>query len=556
MEIIPDNILSERKIDNTHHNNMMNEGQTICFMSEYIDQCVSGKIHDNEDVVGKQICDKFRENLDISMILVVALTQSGKTGSMYCTMKHCIQCDVVPVQNIYVITGLSSKDWKADTIARFPKIIRDNVYHLPDISRSFIKNINEQRNVLIIMDEIQIASKTNQQIYKTFMTSGLFNKQNMYEKDIKIVEFSATPDGVLYDAMKWDSGFSLIVAQPGEGYTSAFDLYNSGRVKEYKDLGDERYGVENIEEIKVDITNHFADSKKYHIIRTHKGNSQIDLITNFKKIFGDQYAYIAYGQENKTDINIMLRDEPQCHTFVFIKEMFRCSKVLEKKHIGICYERMSKNPDYSVIMQSVLGRCTGYGDTGNTIIYTCCDAIIAYKKLWDSGFTDMSVDWKSKTTKIEKGVLVSNCNSFNIIPIDESQRKKNTSIKDKTIMCKKFKNVTGTDPLKSANAFFKEYVKKEGSRSMGPRERGTTIQKQIGDKTCTFYQSCSGKNKKIRTVSEIKQISRLGLGNNGKTHTQTTHAAYEDVNDPDTLWWIMSFIIEDGFVDPSPEITV
>ena len=549
-------ILSERKVDNTLRDNMMNEGQKLCFMSEYIDECLSGKIHENEDATGKQICDKFRENLDISMVLVVALTQSGKTGSMYCTMKHCIQYDIVPVQNIYVITGLSSKDWKADTIARFPKIIRDNVYHLPDISRSFIKNITEQRNVLIIMDEIQIASKTNQQIYKTFMTSGLFNKQNMYEKDIKIVEFSATPDGVLYDAMKWDSGFSLIVAQPGEGYTSAFDLYNSGRVKEYKDLGDERYGVENIEEIKVDITNHFADSKKYHIIRTHKGNSQIDLITNFQKIFGDQYAYIAYGQENKTDINIMLRDEPQCHTFVFIKEMFRCSKVLEKRHIGICYERMSKNPDYSVIMQSVLGRCTGYGDTGNTIIYTCCDAIFAYKKLWDSGFTDMSVDWKSKTTKIEKGVLVSHCNSFNIIPIDESQRKKNTSIKDKTIICKKFKNVTGTDPLKSANAFFKEYVKKEDSRNTGPRERGTTIQKEIGGKMCTFYQSCSGKNKKVRTVSEVIQISRWGLGNNGKTHTQTTHAAYEDVNDPDTLWWIMSFIVEDGFVDPSPEITV
>ena len=54
------------------------------------------------------------------------------------------------------------------------------------------------------MDEIQIASMKEQSIYKAFRESNLLDKQQLYERDIKLVEHSATPNGTIYDLMSWN----------------------------------------------------------------------------------------------------------------------------------------------------------------------------------------------------------------------------------------------------------------------------------------------------------------------------------------------------------------
>ena len=92
--------------------------------------------------------------------------------------------------------------------------------------------------MLIIIDEIQIAAKENQTLYRTFDDAGFYNKETLLNNDIKIIEFSATPDGAIYDVLKWKQNGMKIKMNPGSYYTSCFDLLRAGRIFQYKDLYD------------------------------------------------------------------------------------------------------------------------------------------------------------------------------------------------------------------------------------------------------------------------------------------------------------------------------
>ena len=53
------------------------------------------------------------------------------------------------------------------------------------------------------MDEIQIACKDDQIINKTFKECGFYDLYFLFKNDIKLVQFSATPDGSICDISDW-----------------------------------------------------------------------------------------------------------------------------------------------------------------------------------------------------------------------------------------------------------------------------------------------------------------------------------------------------------------
>ena len=85
--------------------------------------------------------------------------------------------------------------------------------------------------------------------------------------------------------------------------------------------------------------------------------------------------------------------------------MLRCAKTLKKKFIGILYDRCSKNPDDTTIIQGLVGRDTGYDNNGISICYTNINSIEKYEELWKSNFEDTTIEWNSKTTKYTNGIL-------------------------------------------------------------------------------------------------------------------------------------------------------
>jgi hypothetical protein len=472
---------------------------------------------------------------EIINIMVLALTQSGKTGTMVALIKNYLNTPnnefLIPIENIFIITGLSSNEWVEQTKKRMPEIMQKNVFHRGKLNNKFIEKIKNKKNVLIIIDEIQIAAKEKQTLFKTFKDAGFYDKQNLFKNDIKIIEFSATPDGTIYDNMKWKDNADMIFMEHGKDYTSCFDLRNQGRVRQYKDLYcynqqtksfDQEKIQNNINEIKELLPN--FQEPKYHIIRTPNSKEGQKVIENFKNILSNNIQYRTYNKDSEfKDINVVLKQKPENHTFIFIKEKLRCAKTLYKKYLGILYERYTKQPDDAVIIQGLLGRATGYDDNNETICFTNIDSIDKYEILWNSRFKDRNIKWISKTTKRNKNK-----------EIDSNGTYKST---------KHFDNISGDtdDNDKVIEPIIKEfdrftdvqnYVKCTFNRSRGPNRPS----KKIKVNGSTFYKNHIRGIWKIMSKSDIYNNRRWGINNK---NIYRLHVCYEDINNHNTVKYLI-----------------
>jgi hypothetical protein len=491
-------------------------------------------IHPNQEKIANEICEAFA-NRAIINVMLIAKTQSGKTGSMCSIIQKYLEspekCDV-PFENIFILTGMSSCEWKEQTKERVPECISKRIFHRCDLLTSFVNELKNKKNVLIIMDEIQVAAKKGQTIYKSFHKAGLLNKQNLLENDIKIVEYTATPDGTIYDLMKWKDASLKLQAEPGHGYTSASNLVLQKRVRQYKELcgyDKKTNSVDpqvwtNIREIKYDIDNHF-DTPKYHIIRTNLGTKQTKTIQNLKEIFSSRnFIYIKHDQNTSStnkieDINLILRKKPTKHTFILIKESLRCAKSLFKEHLGILYERHCGNPDDSSIIQGLIGRSTGYDDNGVSICYTNLESIDKYERMWNSNFDDVNIHWNSKTTEFSNGKLKGK-NTFNDpkIYVGFSSNKENDppDINEDVPIIKEF--LTQEEVKTYYNATF---TKGRGPNKITINENG-------------YYEATIRSKKRPYTYAEILLQKKHGL-----THENyRIYPCYENLKDKNTLKWI------------------
>jgi hypothetical protein len=490
-------------------------------------------IFENQEIIASKVVSAFK-NRKIINIMVVSKTQSGKTGSMCATIKQYLEdtSNLIPIENIYIITGLSSCEWKEQTKERMPESIQTRVFHRCELPNTFVDEIKDKQNILIIMDEIQVAAKKGQTIYKTFKNADLLNKSNLYENDVKILEYTATPDGTIYDLMKWNDASTKILADVGDGYVSSFNLLQMGRVKQYKELCgyDKETGevdeevFDNIQEIKDDIDK-YNNNPLYHIIRTKNGPEQELTIQNYKQIFNTHdYEFIKYDRESEIeDINKTLMIKPKKHTFIFIKEMLRCAKTLKKKFIGILYDRYSVNPDDTTIIQGLVGRDTGYDNNGISICYTNINSIERYEELWNSSFEDKTIKWNSKTTKYTNGIL-SGKNTFNDPKdYDGFSVASNDSEEIKEPVIKKFK--TQEEAKEYYNKELKDKMKGRGPNKIKSNDDG-------------YYEATIRSNKKIYTCDEVKCERRHGLTENNYRF----YPCYEVINDKTTLqWWFIHY---------------
>jgi hypothetical protein len=367
-------------------------------------------VHANQRRTARAVVKAF-DDRRVANVMVVAKTQSGKTGTFAAVIRQYMESakTYIPIENIYILSGLSSCEWKTQTKSRMPECLRRRVYHRNDLlSKSFVEEMKTKHNVLLIIDEIQVASQHFQTIHQAFTNIGLTSLDFLYERDIKLLEITATPDGTIYDLMKWGAAASFILAEPGDNYVGAVDLWKMGRVRQSEDLSFPYYNPDDpdqipvsspFDELKRTIEDSF-DAPKYHIIRATGDNTE-QVMRNFHFKFPSwRFAYMIFDQSSPiVNINDILSLAPEKHTFIFVKEMLRCSVTLIKQHLGILYERWSNHVLDSVIIQGLLGRCTGYDDPGQTIVYTNIDSIKKYEKLWECQFQNNRVKWVSNTTK-------------------------------------------------------------------------------------------------------------------------------------------------------------
>jgi len=354
-------------------------------------------IYENQEKSGEELVEIFENDREKILSLVILPPQGGKTGILCSSIKEFMNIGT-PNENIFIITGLSSIEWKTQTKNRIPKELHKNIYHRQDLEKYFIENIKGKKNVLILIDEIQIACKELQTLANVFEKANLFDINYLLENDIKIIQFSATPNGILYDTKLLETHSFIKVCKPGEKYIGCKELLETNRIYDAKE------GT-----VKDNIKKHLDRFKtpKYHFIRIHKGES-IKYITEFIRDFGD-CNYIEYTQEGikPEELDEILLNEPDLHTFIFIKERARCAKTFDKEHIGIWYERCGKTLLDDVITQGLVGRACGYDDNGESIIFTHKDSVEKYIELIESHFEDKKILWNSNSTSILEGNIES-----------------------------------------------------------------------------------------------------------------------------------------------------
>ena len=489
------------------------------------------KIELNQEIIATEVCYRL-EDRKILNIMVLCKTQGGKTGSMIAVIKRYLQdkSNPIPIENIYIITGLSSCEWKKQTKERFPKAMEERIFHRCELPTTFVDEIKSKKNILIIMDEIQVAAKKGQTIYNTFEKAGLLDKSTLYRNDVKILEYTATPDGTIYDLVNWGVASSKILASSGQGYTSSYNLLQQGRVKQFKDLCGYNEKTEqvdpqvqnNIIEIKNDIDNY--QRPLYHIIRTKSASEGQITIQNFKNVFNDKpYEFITYDKESEIeDINTLLKKNPEMHTFIFIKEKLRCAKTLHKEHIGILYERYSKNPDDAAIIQGLVGRDTGYDNNGISITYTNISSIERYEQLWNSEFEDKTIIWNSKTTTFKNGNTIGK-NTFND-PKNYEVLSDTSSENDELdeIIIESFR--TQEEAKTHYNTYLKSIFKGRGPNKRKPNNDG-------------FFEATIRGVTNIYTESEIRHEKKWGLTKD----KFRLYPCYSDITDKNTLQWLLIY---------------
>ena len=142
-------------------------------------------IYENQEKIGEDISDVF-DNRKIVSAMLIALTQSGKTGAILATIKHFIKKCNIATSNIFIITGLSDLDWLEQTCHAIPNMLRENVYHRNKLLSEFTDKITNMKNVLIIMDEVHTAAQENQTVQNALLSvNEILTKEYMMENDIK-----------------------------------------------------------------------------------------------------------------------------------------------------------------------------------------------------------------------------------------------------------------------------------------------------------------------------------------------------------------------------------
>jgi len=330
------------------------------------------------------------------LITFVSSPQWGKTG----VAVHLMYMMDLPPQNIFLISGMSDKQWKAQTKERVLPCFKNQVFHRNDLVKMSAL-LKDKQNVLIIIDECHFGSENNQTLNRCLFASNILDINNMQKNNIKIVCISATPGNVLLDAKRWGTYHETVIAHNTNPLYTGFDtLLREQRIMSCPNLKK----VEEVEALFDFIENRFK-TPRYHIIRS---STRMLLDSKILELIGNKrYTFMMYNslQNEKLSIDALLNTKPSNHHFIFIKGYWRAAKTLNDTHIGIC---LDQSKDYTCTVQGLGGRLLGYnrqsGDSA-PVLFGNIDAIEEYISILEN-----NVDYSQCKRYRSLNLVISNFN--------------------------------------------------------------------------------------------------------------------------------------------------
>ena len=311
-------------------------------------------------------------------VLFRADVQSGKTGAYHGIIRTMMERGLI--DRAYILCGSHEtelrsqchEDVKEHHTAEHQKKIR--VFFRQD----FKKNTMTTRRALIVVDETHLVAEKDQTLSRFLGTHGLSmagTTKQMIDNETYILSVSATPHAEESAMIHGDSGEKgRVVMRPGPGYYGPKNYYEDGHVREVYPLHDIR-GKHNFPLL---LDRLAEQGPSYLLFRVSKNKQMKHLqarladwhnplqIVEFNSEKKDKDREIVLTrkeqQEHETKWRTRipcLEEQPAVMTVVFLKGRLRCGKRVPKQHVSLAWE-MSKHANTDTIIQSLLGRLSGY----------------------------------------------------------------------------------------------------------------------------------------------------------------------------------------------------
>lgn len=350
------------------------------------------KFHPNQVNASQEIIHLFEEGKHY--VQLQAQMQSGKTGtSLYTGFENVRKFN----RNVYVLSGMSDIDlkeqWKAKKIehqnnyldpivemderSNIRDLIDDNfkveftskpredhVYFNTDLKK--IKNIEQLKNSLLIIDEIHYGATEDSQLHQLFKRLGIAEIltgkycSRLVEYNIKILSVSATravEDCIYNDPNNSEvkNLWGRVYMEPGDNYKGVIEYYNAKQIKPFIGFKEDNKG-----EI-IKLLESYKSQNKYMLIRATGIK-----ITLIESILTDLKIPVKKYDQKNTDVFDTI--EPTEFTVILIKGKLRLGKELNKTHICAVYESSDKMND-DTLLQGLVGRVCGYNVKQDINIY-------------------------------------------------------------------------------------------------------------------------------------------------------------------------------------------
>ena len=323
---------------------------------------------------------------------VIKKTKVGADGLIIELLKnmntHPDDEKVLEIENSFIITGMNNKKWQTSLEQTAPNCFIKNIKHHGQLQKI---NLNNIKNGIIIIDEIDTGDKENQKLHKILKNSNLLDVNVLKERNIYLIFISATNYIQLQELYKWgdDIHFTYIMTIP-DNYIGHKEFLELGIIQEFYPINNEK----NAERwIKEDIINNYGNDYRVHIIRIDEKNSYIlqYMCNKYNINYKNHTSKERITDDDFNDIFSNINN----HLVITIRGLFRRADLIPNKYkllIGATHEKYVDNYDTNVQVQGLPGRMSGYWK--NEILnghktgpHRCSiEAIKEYNKFYENPF--------------------------------------------------------------------------------------------------------------------------------------------------------------------------
>ena len=335
------------------------------------------------------------------LVMLVAQPGTGKTGCALEILRmvavHPDDDKCVKTSNIHIISGMDDTDWRNQFQSKMLPAFQQNVRHRSALNKSK-DSIAQIRNGLILTDECHIASDKNMTVSKVIRAAGLTDINVVRDRQVKMLEISATPEAESWDLESWGDKAEIVRLLPGPSYKGFEVMLSEDRIREALPLS----SAHRVNELFKFFDDRYQNTTKKYFPMRIQNPEWLGLIHGAIVRFG--WTHMQHDSEHRVEnIDDIMASAPAKHTVIFIKSFWRASKRLTRTHIGGSYEQVAKSRNISTAAQGLIARhCDNYeyeGDELNPdlrpVHFGDRASIEAYVEWFNEGCDYRRADYKS-----------------------------------------------------------------------------------------------------------------------------------------------------------------